>query len=144
MKYTSYRFALFLFLSSCAPIVRETPVPASVSAVMDGVISRLYQQVPPTEYDDIDQEFMLNFLTEGEKQILATQYQHFTVNAPVVVSLMRDRNQKVIPFWLTASGFERTGDIVKSESYDYEVWQKEFDAGKVELGINGFDKHRPV
>src|SRR5690606_5960196 len=26
----------------------------------------------------------------------------------------------------------------------YEVWQKEYDAGRIRLGINGFDKHRPV
>src|SRR5690606_34571587 len=28
--------------------------------------------------------------------------------------------------------------------YTYEVWQKSFPAGEVGLGINGFDKHRPV
>lgn len=28
--------------------------------------------------------------------------------------------------------------------YSYDVWQKDFNAGLVELGINGFDKHLPV
>ena len=50
----------------------------------------------------------------------------------------------VVPFWITERGFKKTGMIVKNEEYTYEVWQKDFDKGKVELGINGFDKHRPV
>src|SRR5690606_31614290 len=39
----------------------------------------------------------------------------------------------------------RTELSVKNDTgYEYEVWQKDFPAGNVELGINGFDKHRPV
>jgi hypothetical protein len=111
---------------------------------MDGVISRLYQEVPRHKYDSIDDTFILQFLTKEEKQILATRYQHFTVNVPVVVSLMRHQEQATLPFWLEETGFKKTGETVKSESYTYDVWQKRFDAGKIELGINGFDKHRPV
>jgi hypothetical protein len=33
---------------------------------------------------------------------------------------------------------------VKNQEYEYEVWQKDFEPGKVELGINGFDMHRVV
>ena len=33
--------------------------------------------------------------------------------------------------------------MVRNENYTYEVWQKPFPAGKVGLGINGFDRHRP-
>ena len=32
---------------------------------------------------------------------------------------------------------------VANENYRYEVWQKAFGPGRVELGINGFDNHRP-
>jgi predicted phosphodiesterase len=87
---------------------------------------------------------MLSFLTDTEKQVLATRYQYFRVNVPVTVSLMRDRGQAVAPFWLEPSGFHKTEMVVKNEEYTYEVWQKDFEAGMVELGINGFDKHRPV
>lgn len=111
---------------------------------MDRVITRLYKQVPSELYSKIDDGFMVNFLTPEEMKVLSTRYQYFTVNVPVIVSLMRDQNQKTIPFWLSTSGFVKTGEIVKSESYVYEVWQKQFDEGLVELGINGFDKHRPV
>ena len=38
------------------------------------------------------------------------------------------------------------GEAIKEnmDEEEAQVWQKDFEAGKVELGINGFDKHRPV
>jgi len=133
---------LLFAISAC----RKTPsqVNGSVSGVMDTVISRLYAQVPETQFDSIDDAFMRRFITDDEKQVLSTRYQYFKVNVPVTVSLMRDKDQAVVPFWLEPSGFVRTDMQVKNEEYTYEVWQKDFPAGWVSLGINGFDKHRPV
>lgn len=111
---------------------------------MDDVITRLYATVPPERYDSIDDAFLLDFLTDDEKQVLATRYQHFEVNVPVVVSLMRHQDQQTIPFWLADAGFVKTDQLVRNEEYTYEVWQKRYDAGNIQLGINGFDKHRPV
>lgn len=112
---------------------------------MDNVITRLYEKVPTEKYDSIDDGFILNFISEEERNVLATRYQYFTVNVPVTVSLMRHKDQSVVPFWLKPSGFEKTTDVVKNaEGYEYEVWVRKFDKGRVELGINGFDKHRPV
>ncbi|MBT1698070.1 metallophosphoesterase [Fulvivirgaceae bacterium PWU4] len=143
-----YRRAFFalLVLACCFACKRdhETPGTSTVKQVMDEVITRLYATVPPEQYDSIDDAFILNFLTDEEKQVLATRYQHFVVNVPVVVSLMRHQDQQTIPFWLKDAGFVKTDQLVKNEEYTYEVWQKQYDAGIVELGINGFDKHRPV
>lgn len=116
----------------------------SVHDVMDGVVTRLYEKLTPAELDTISQAYVLRFLSDEEKQTLATRYWTFEVNVPVVVSLMRDQNQAIQPFWLANSGFQKTEMQVKNEEYTYEVWQKKFEKGKVELGINGFDKHRPV
>lgn len=116
----------------------------SVKGVMDGAVTRLYETLKPEQLDTIGQNYVLQFLSEPEKKILATKYLTFDVNVPVVVSLMRHTDQKTLPFWLESSGFRKTDMVVKNEEYTYEVWQKAFDAGKVELGINGFDKHRPV
>lgn len=140
-RYPAIALVLIIFSCTRAPQSGRT---ATVSGVMDDVISRLYKQVPPERYDSIDDAFMLNFLTDEEKRVLATHYQYFTVNVPVVVSIMRHKEQATVPFWLEPVGFVKTSQTVTSQSYEYEVWQKKFDAGKVELGINGFDKHRPV
>ncbi len=142
MKFRLLPAAFAILLIACSTADKRDD--RTVLSVMDEVITRLYAQVSSDQYDGIDDEFILEFLTDDEKKVLATRYQYFTVSVPVVVSLMRDANQQTIPFWLEPSGFTKTGDVVKSESYAYEVWQKKFDAGLVELGINGFDKHRPV
>lgn len=133
---------LFLIFSSV--VMAQQKDNTSVKAVMDNVITRLYNKVSPENYDTIDDQFMLRFLTEKEKTVLATKYQYFKVNVPVTVSLMRDVNQVDVPFWLTESGFKKTNKKVKSVYYEYEVWQKEFLPGWVNLGIPGFDKDRVV
>ncbi|MFC5408838.1 fibronectin type III domain-containing protein [Larkinella bovis] len=135
--------SLFLFgLSACQK--DSTPTDTTVKTVMDGAVTRLYDTLKPEQLDTISQSYVLSFLTEAEKNVLATQYLTFEVDTPATVSLMRHQDQKVLPFWLEDSGFKKTDLIVKNEEFTYEVWQKNVDAGKVELGINGFDKHRPV
>jgi hypothetical protein len=116
----------------------------SVTAVMDNIVTRLYRNLSPEQLDTIGHTYILSQLTAREKQVLATKYWYFNVNIPVTVSLMRHTGQQCIPFWLGTGGFEKTGMEVRNRYNTYEVWQKDFDAGLVELGINGFDKHRPV
>ena len=139
------RFVLLLLLwqFSCADKPSETGQ-TSVKEVMDQVITRLYSEVPSETYASIDDDFILNFITNEEKEVLAAQYQYFTVNVPVKVSLMRSKSQEVVPFWMENSGFVKTAMTVQNDNYEYEVWQKSFEAGIVNLGINGFDMHRVV
>ncbi len=141
-------FLGYLFISTVLFIsCKNDPKPEqdlSVKDVMDNVITRLYQKVTPDKYDAIDDTFMLDFLTKEEKSVLATKYQYFKVNVPVTVSLMRDVKQATIPFWLEESGFKNTGKKVKNEVFEYEVWQKDFKAGWVNLGIPGFDMDRTI
>ena len=134
-----------LFIVSCSENAKKIDNnPAAVKNTMDDVITRLYDQVPADKYAAIDDAFVFDFLTDEEKEVLATQYQYFKVNVPVTVSLMRNIDQASVPFWIEDSGFIKTKDKVKSEQYEYEVWQKDFQPGWVNLGISGFDMHRPV
>jgi hypothetical protein len=134
---------LFLCFFSCTEKATEG-TNRSIKDVMDEVITRLYSEVPSATYASIDDDYILNFLTMEEKEVLATQYQYFTVNVPVTVSLMRSKSQEVVPFWMDNSGFAKTDMTLKNDNYEYEVWQKDFDAGRINLGINGFDMHRVV
>ncbi len=146
--YTICRFLWFLAILIVAGIPGCVPVQDvhrdSVAGVMGGVITRLYEQLAPAELDTISSAFVLGFISPEEKNILATTYWKFEVNVPVVVSVMRDSAQGEVPFWLADHGFDKTELVVRNELYTYEVWQKEFAAGEVGLGINGFDRHRPV
>lgn len=116
----------------------------SVKDVMDSVVSRFYRDFAKYQLDTISHQFILQYLSEEEKEVLATQYWIFDVNIPVTVSIMRDTAQQVIPFWIVEAGFQRTDLMVRNSLSTYEVWQKDFDSGRIGLGINGFDKHRPV
>ena len=135
---------LVTFLSVSCSQNQENEKDKSIKEVIDGVITRLYDQVPSDEFNNVDSDFVLNFITEDEKTTLSTKYQYFKVNVPVTVSVMRYVNQKTIPFWLKESGFVNTGKKVKNQEYEYEVWQKDFDKGWVNLGINGFEGKRVV
>jgi len=115
----------------------------SVINVMDEVVTRFYQTMDEEELSSLTTEKVMQLLTVNEKQILATRFWMFDVNVPVTISLMRHIDQQDIPFWIQESGFQKTDLVVRNEEYTYEVWQKKFAAGRVELGINGFDKHRP-
>jgi len=141
LKNTHYCVLFLLFFMSCK---KEKPTEGNVKSTIDNVVTRLYKELNASQLDTIGDNYIMNYLSKDEKHVLATKFWTFDVNVPVTISLMRDVTQKVIPFWVEESGFRKTGMIVKNEEYSYEVWQKNFEQGKVELGINGFDKHRPV
>jgi predicted phosphodiesterase len=116
----------------------------SVPEVRDQVIERLIKQVPASGLASLDNAFILNLITPEEKKVFASNHWRFRVDKPALVSVMRHKGQEIIPFWLIEEGFENTGKSVKNENYDYEVWQKQYPAGEVRLGINGFDLHKVV
>lgn len=130
----------FTFLVSCFSVGYEGH--ASIKATMDDIVTRLAEKLSTEELSTIDQEFILNVINEEEKESLSSNYWRFNVNVPAVVSIMRDQNQKVVPFWLERSGFKKLDVTVSNSMANYEVWQKIFPKGEVGLGINGFDKHR--
>ena len=142
LKRLVFPFLLFLICCCCK---KEKPASSdTIKSTVDHVVTRLYENLNEQQLDTVSNRFLMTFLTEEEKHVLATKFWTFDVNTPVTVSLMRNTKQQEIPFWIKERGFRKTGMIVKNEEYDYEVWQKDFDKGKIELGINGFDKHRPV
>jgi len=115
----------------------------TVKQTMDDVVTRLYATMSEDELYAIDNATSLQFFTPQEREVLATKYWYFDVNVPVVVSVLRTTNQLTVPFWLAEAGFTKTNLTVHNiENWEYEVWQKNFPAGHVGLGINGFDKHR--
>lgn len=116
----------------------------SVKTVIDDVVTRFYQDLSAEQLNTLGTSFILKNLSEEEKLVLSTKYWYFNVNTPVKVSLMRDKNQPEVPFWFLERGFTKTNMLVKNIHSSYEVWQKDFTSGKVELGINGFDMFRSV
>ena len=113
----------------------------SVKDVMDKTISGLYQKMSAKELSELDNDKVMNLFSDQEKQVLSTRHWMFSVNVPVVVSVMRSAKQEIVPFWLPKSGFVKTELTLKNEQTTYEVWQKSFGVGKVGLGVNGFEDY---
>jgi hypothetical protein len=133
-----------LIFSSCGKEQTNEKNLPSVAKTMDEVVTRLYNELDKKALDTISHAFAEQYLTSEEKEALATQYWKVAVNVPTRVSLMRNKGQEVIPFWLVPAGFSLTDLEVKNEHDTYEIWQNDFEAGEIQLGINGFGKHRPV
>ena len=117
----------------------QTTPEKSVEQVMDEVITRLYATMSEDELEAIDHQKALLLFDETGLEVLSTRHWVFDVNVPVVVSIMRSKSQKIMPFWLESGGFVKTDLEMRNEYRNYEVWQKEFEKGTVELGINGFE-----
>jgi Icc-related predicted phosphoesterase len=136
-------FFSLIFFFACSDKKNEQP-PKSIKSVINNIVTKLYETKTQDELQNLTSEDVLKITTKDDLHILATKYWDFDVNVPVNVYLIRDVKQKVIPFWIEKAGFKKTDLSVKNEHYTYDVWKKEFPAGKVELGINGFDDHRPT
>jgi Icc-related predicted phosphoesterase len=125
-----------LLMFACSDV--KTGQKKSVEAVMDEMVTQLYETMNEEELAAIDHRQAISFFDEKDLEILSTRHWVFDVNVPVVVSIMRSTQQKILPFWLEPAGFKKTNLEMRNEYHTYEVWQKEFDKGTVELGINGF------
>lgn len=117
---------------------------ASVAEAMDAMVTRLYATFDQDTLASLDTAAIEQFITPEERDTLATKHWYFDVDVPVVVSILRETTQGSLPFWIKEAGFTKTDlKVTNIQDWTYEVWQKPFDAGRVALGINGFDKHRP-
>ena len=119
----------------------STPDNRSVKQVMNEKITELYKTKTEQELSALDYDKAIWLFSEDELEILASKHWMFDVNVPVIVSVMRSNEQKTVPYWLPAKGFTKTDLTMKNEMTTYEVWQKSFEAGKVGLGINGFENY---
>jgi len=137
-------FAVLILLSSACAAQKQKVDFVPITEVRDQVLKRLIKQEPNERFDSLDDKFVMNFITKEERHVFANNGWLFTVDKPAIVSVMRFKGQKTVPFWLEESGFRNTGKTVSNGSFDYDVWQKQFPAGKINLGINGFDLDRVV
>ncbi len=109
--------------------------------VIDNVITKLYETKSEDELSALSYGQAMALFSEEELNVLATKHWMFDVDVPVTVSVMRSTKQETVPFWLGKNGFKKTNMTVKDEMATYEIWQKNFDAGRVGLGMNGFENY---
>lgn len=111
---------------------------------MERIVANIYSKGEVDRFKEISQQDIVSYLDASSLDILAKEYWTFQVNTDVEVFVCRDLNQKQAPFWLLQQSFVKTNETITNENVVYEVWRKVFKKGKVNLGINGFDRHRYV
>lgn len=109
---------------------------ASIHDTVAGVLSRMRETLSEEEIKRFTTTDAYKFLTAEERQILGEDYLVFKVSVPVVVSVAKDTRLGSEPFWLEERGFGKSGDTLKAADRDFEIWEKEFDAGEIGLGVN--------
>ena len=88
-----------------------------------------------------------SLLTKEERHILAHEHISFHVNVPVKVFVIRDAGMGDKPFWLKERDFKPLGLKFKVQNRDVDFWVKDFQPGRIGLGINslsGNDHHYGV
>lgn len=143
----SFRFLaglLLLIFLSCGDGKPSDSGDRSIADVMSDVVTKIYSEGVEDDFSSKTQDEVLEWFTEDEKNVLGSKYWNFKVNQPVEVYVAQDETQKEDPFWLEENGFQKTGQNVKNSHVTYDLWKKDFPAGQVDLGINGFDRHRFV
>ena len=128
---------LLLSLSTATSPAHVGPHP-SVHDTVAGVIERMKRDLSTNELSKLTPQTVEQFLTDKEREIMANEHISFRVSVPVRVSILRDVKLGDEPFWLRQRGFTQTGITLKEGRSVFDVWQKDFPAGAVGLGIHSF------
>ena len=119
------------------PVAAHVGEHPSVHDTVAAILARMKRELGHTDLTNLTVARVSTFLTERERSILGSEHLSFTVNVPVKVSVMRSTNFTSEPFWLLEREFRRTsGRVMLDHDSEFDVWEKEFDAGWIGLGIN--------
>ena len=111
---------------------------ASVQETTAALIDRLLTELRPYELRRVSEREVERLLTPEERRILGTEHITFRVNVPITVFVVRGASPKSDPFWLREQSFIRSTNQWIIDKAELEIWEREFDAGEIGLGINSF------
>jgi acid phosphatase type 7 len=132
------RLALLACLCALTVATAEAHVDEhpSVHDTVNGVLTRLKREMPMDALRALTRESAVAFLTTDERNVLGSEHLSFTTSAPATVYVIHDVGLGDDPFWLEGRDFTETGLEVSIDGDRFDVWQKDFDAGFVGLGVN--------
>ncbi len=126
---------LFLFFIPVF-LFAHTPDNPSIHDTIANVLERIKSNLSHDEIKNLDTETVLNILTAGQRQQLASDALSFTINQESKLFIAA-RMGRSGPFWLEEKGFTLTGDTLTSERHGtFLLWQKQIPKGPVNLGVN--------
>jgi hypothetical protein len=108
----------------------------SVHDVVAGVLERIRVELSEEAIRGLTTREVAGLLTAEELEVLSSRHVVFRVDTRVRVTLLCDASLSGEPFWLEPRGFRSTGASVESGGTEFEVWEREFAAGEIGLGVN--------
>ena len=144
VRTTAIIFATLIFPNLCQS---HNGPHSSVHDTVAGILNRFKATLSTDEVVSIDLAKARSLLTKNEKHILSHEHITFHVNIPVKVFIIRDASMGDKPFWLKERDFKPLGLKFKIQNRNVDFWVKDFEAGRISLGINslsGNDHHYGV
>lgn len=123
---------------STVPLLAHEGGHRSIHDTVAAITERLRGQLSRSDLTNMTPYRIERELTEEERHILATEHIRFRVDAPVTVTLLRNRSFKSEPFWLRET-FALTGLVLNLSGQEYDVWKKSYPAGSIGLGVNSLN-----
>jgi hypothetical protein len=107
----------------------------SIHDTTAAILNRMKRELTQKELRNLTVARAESFLNAQEREILGACHVSFVVNVPVTVFIIRPAALKDQPFWLKERQFQLTSFKAKVDQDEFDVWQKEFDAGWIGLGV---------
>lgn len=129
---------LFLLLAALPALAHVGDRP-SIHDTIAMLKERMLAEMTIDELIEMDGAAAAAFLNDHEREVLGSEWLSFDVDRPVMIYIMRDKDQRTAPFWLEEKGFQPSAWEVRTTRREFEVWYAPFDAGRIGLGISSVD-----
>jgi acid phosphatase type 7 len=107
----------------------------ALTATIDSFMARIASDMTPQQLVALDAPQAIARMTGDEIAQLATGYQSFVVDQPVIVRVAFHEHPTGPVFWLPQLGFESTDDFVEIARLRWRLWERRYPAGQVRLGV---------
>ena len=132
------RGCIFVAFCLLAPAGALGAEPSPIKEATDNLLERFRQQLRPYELRYLADWEVERLLTPSERRVFSSEHISFNVNVPVTVYVVRGLAPRRDPFWLRER-FTPSAVQWKIDKVSLNIWQRDFDAGRVGLGVNSFN-----
>ena len=135
--------ALLAMLPACGSPVAPENLPPARQTMLE-IARRLGRTRSPGDLTEAAKrgDRVLALLTRTERDALSRGAIRFRVDRPTVVTIATPKESA--PFWLADQGFEATGETLRIDDVDADLYRKAFPAGSIGLGVNALDLRNPT
>ncbi len=110
-----------------------------IKIARENLLDRLQRQLKPYELRYLADWEVERILTPAERAVFGSEHISFTVTVPTSVYVIRGAAPRRDPFWLRERSFVQSPIQWRIDKTDLTIWQRDFEAGRIGLGVNSFN-----